>query len=352
VAGSGEVLSSFAPRLMSRILIVAPNWIGDTLLAQPLLARLRRRLPGIAIDVIAPSWTAPVLRRMPEVDEVIETPFRHGDLDLSLRWRLGRSLRERRYLEAIVLPNSFKSALIPFFADIPLRIGFTGEMRFGLLNILHKLDERALPLMAERYAQLAEKPGDSVVRPLEKARLSIDPANLLISVSRHGLDRSKPVIAFCPGAEFGPAKRWPAAHFAELARRLGTRGTRVWMIGSEHDRALGEQIALDSGGVALNLCGRTDLASAIDLMSVAEVVISNDSGLMHVAAALERPLIALYGSSSPEHTPPLSDAAHIVRLEGLACSPCYKRECPLRHFRCMNELTPDRVAEEIERIRA
>ena len=336
---------------MSRILIVAPNWIGDTLLSQPLLARLHRRLPGIAIDVIAPSWTAPVLRRMPEVNEVIETPFRHGDLNLSLRWRLGRSLRERRYLEAIVLPNSFKSALIPFFAEIPLRIGYTGELRFGLLNILHKLDERALPLMAERYAQLAEKPGEPVARPLARPTLLVDPANVLITVSRHGLDRSGPVIVFCPGAEFGPAKRWPAAHFAELARRLGARGTRVWIIGSESDRALGERIAGDSEGAARNLCGGTDLASAIDLMSIAEAVVSNDSGLMHVAAALDKPLVALYGSSSPGHTPPLSESARILRLEGLACSPCYQRECPLGHFRCMNELTPDRVADEIERVR-
>jgi len=280
---------------------------------------------------------------MPEVSEVIETPFRHGELKLSLRWRIGRSLRERRYLEAIVLPNSFKSALIPFFADIPLRVGFVGESRFGLLNILHKLDERALPLMVERYAQLAEKPGEPVFRPLSKPRLSVDLANLLIAVSRLGLDRRKPVVAFCPGAEYGPAKRWPAKHFAELARRLAARGDAVWIIGSEGDSAIGEHIARESEGTAINLCGKTDLASAIDLMSVADLVVSNDSGLMHVAAALDKPLVALYGSSSPEHTPPLGDSVRIARIEGLACSPCYKRECPLGHFRCMNELTPELV---------
>jgi heptosyltransferase-2 len=333
-----------------RILVVAPNWIGDTLLAQPLLARLRRKLPGIAVDVLAPAWTAAVLRRMPEVSEVIETPFQHGDLKLSSRWRIGHSLRERRYLEAIVLPNSFKSALIPFFADIPLRVGFVGESRFGLLNILHKLDERALPLMAERYAQLAEKPGEPVFRPLARPRLSVDPANLLITVSRLGLDRHRPVAVFCPGAEYGPTKRWPTKHFAELARRLAARGNAVWMIGSEGDRTIGERVARESEGAAINLCGKTDLASAIDLMSVAALVVSNDSGLMHVAAALAKPLVALYGSSSPEHTPPLADSARIVRIEGLACSPCHKRECPLGHFRCMNELTPERVLAEIEDI--
>jgi len=287
---------------------------------------------------------------MPEVSEVIETPFRHGELKLALRWRIGRGLRERRYDEAIVLPNSFKSGLIPFFADIPLRAGFVGESRYGLLNVLHKLDEHALPLMAERYAQLAEEPGEPVSRPLAKPRLAVDLANQLITVGRLGLDRRKPVVVFCPGAEYGPAKRWPARHFADLARRLAGSGAAVWMIGADGDRAIADEITRLSDGKAINLCGKTDLGSAVDLMSAAELVVSNDSGLMHVAAALDKPLIALYGSSSPEHTPPLAESARIVRVEGLECSPCYKRDCPLGHFRCMNELAPERVAAEIEAI--
>lgn len=289
---------------------------------------------------------------MPEVGEVIETRFQHGELKLAPRWRIGRSLRKRRYLEAIVLPNTFKAALIPFFADIPLRVGFVGEFRFGLLNIMHRLDERKVPLMAERYLQLAEKPGETVSMPQENPRLSVDPVNLTNVLNRIGLDRRKPVAVFCPGAEYGPAKRWPTAHFAELARQLASRGTAVWLMGSEGDRPTAERIASESGGVALNLCGKTDLASAIDLMSVADLVISNDSGLMHVAAALARPLIALYGSTSPEHTPPLGHSAHAIGVEGLACRPCYKRECPVGHFRCMNELAPERVLAEIDRIEA
>ena len=335
---------------MPRILIVAPNWIGDTLLAQPLFARLTKKLPGATIDVIAPAWTSAVLRRMPEVSEVIESPFRHGKLDLALRWRLGRALRRHRYQEAIVLPNSFKSALVPFFADIPLRVGFIGESRDGLLNIVHKLDPDALPLMAERYAQLAEKPGMQLSRPLEQPRLEVDQANLLITVSRLGLDRRRPVVVFCPGAEYGPAKRWPPAHFAKLASYLAGRSFSIWLIGSEADRAVGETIASLSGGAAINICGRTDLASAIDLMSVAVLAVSNDSGLMHVAAAHDIPLVALYGSSSPAHTPPLATHARLVQLEGLACSPCFERNCPLGHFRCMNDLSPERVLSEIERL--
>ena len=284
---------------------------------------------------------------MPEVSEVIETPFRHGELALKLRWRIGRSLRPRRYQEAFVLPNSFKSALIPFFADIPLRVGFVGESRYGLLNALHKLNDPALPLMAERYAQLAEPPREPVSRPLAPPRLSVDLANLLITVSRLGLDRRRDVVVLCPGAEYGPAKRWPARHFAELARRLAARGAAIWLIGAEGDRAVGEEIARLAGDSAINLCGKTDLASSIDLMSVAELVVSNDSGLMHIAAALDKPLVALYGSSSPEHTPPLTERARIVKLEGWPCSPCFQRECPLGHFKCMNELSPERIQAEI-----
>src|SRR5216117_1814547 len=204
---------------MPRILIVAPNWIGDALLAQPLLARLRKKLPGVVIDALAPAWTAPVLRRMPEIKEVIGAPFDHGELALAARWRLGRSLRSRGYDETIVLPNSFKSALVPFFAGIPLRAGYVGEMRYGLLNRVHRLDEKALPLMAERYAQLAEKPGTMPALPLPQTRLAVDEANLVLDLRRLGLSRAKPIAAFCPGAEYGPSTRWPARHFAALAKK-------------------------------------------------------------------------------------------------------------------------------------
>jgi len=334
-----------------KILIVAPSWIGDTLLAQPLLALLKKKLPGAVIDALAPGWTAPVLRRMPEINEVIEAPFGHGELGLLARWRLGRSLRSRGYDEAIVLPNTFKSALIPFFAGIPLRAGFVGEWRYGLLNLTHKLDAKRRPLMAERYAQLAEKPGTPPARPLPEVRLRVDQANLAIALGQLGLSRSKRIVAFCPGAEYGPSKRWPARHFASLARKLAAQGCAVWLFGSEKDRDIGEEIVRSSGGAATNLCGRTDLASAIDLLSLAEVVVSNDSGLMHVAAGVGRPVVALYGSSSPEHTPPLSASARVVRT-GIECSPCFARECPLGHFKCMNELAPERVMEEIAAVEA
>jgi heptosyltransferase-2 len=330
-----------------KILVVAPNWIGDTLLAQPLFARLQHKLPGLTLDVLAPAFTAPVLNRMPEVTSVMQAPFEHGKLHLKLRWRIGKDLRAQRYDSAIVLPNSFKAALVPFFADIPLRVGFVGESRYGILNVVHRLDKTLLPLMADRYAQLAEVPGQAPERPLATPRLEVDNANQLITLSRLGLERSRPVVAFCPGAEFGPAKRWPVRHFAALAKNLIAHGRSVWIFGSEKERVLGEEILAGTDGNAhcINLAGRTDLAGAIDLMALAESVVSNDSGLMHVAAALGRPLVALYGSSSPVHTPPLA-AARIVRT-GIDCSPCYQRECPLGHFKCMNELDPGLVMTEI-----
>jgi len=341
---------------MPRILIVAPSWIGDTLLAQPLLRRLHDRLGRVSIDALAPPWCVPLLLRMPEISEVIASPFAHGELKLGARWKLGRELAQRHYDQAIVLPNSLKAALIPFFADIPLRAGYVGEWRYGLLNLVHKLNAAKLPLMAERYAQLAEKPGAEPQRPLPAVRLTADPVNTARTTARLQLDRSRPVAVFCPGAEYGPAKRWPARHFAALARALAARGYAVWLIGSDKDAELGGEIRALSGGLCENLCGSTDLAAAIDLIACARLVVSNDSGLMHVAAALGRPLVALYGSSSPGHTPPLSlssqdGSARIVSI-GIECSPCFKRACPLAHFKCMNDLAPARVLAEIDALGA
>ena len=335
---------------MPRILIVAPSWIGDALLAQPLLRRLHDKLGRVTIDALAPTWCGPLLERMPEIAEVIASPFAHGELKLRERWKLGRELAGRNYDHAIVLPNSFKSALIPFFANIALRTGYSGELRYGLLNLVHKLDTEKLPLMAERYAQLAEKPGAELPRPLPQVRLQVDPVNTARTTARLALDRSRPIAAFCPGAEYGPAKRWPARHFAALARELEKRGYAVWLIGSGKDAELGEDIRAQSDGACSNLCGQTELATAVDLLACARLVVSNDSGLMHVAAALGKPLIALYGSSSAAHTPPLSSQAGIARIVkmDIDCSPCFERACPLGHFKCMNDLAPARVLAEID----
>jgi heptosyltransferase-2 len=329
---------------MRKVLIVAPSWIGDTILAQPLFTRLCEKHRGLALDAYAPAWVAPVLARMPEVRRVIPNPFVHGEFNLGGRWRAGRELKREGYDAAIVLPNSWKSALLPFFAGIPQRIGFLGEARHGLLNRIHKLDESALPQLAERYAQLAEAPGALPQRPLPAPRLTVDDTAVSATLNSLQLGREPAPVVFCPGAEYGPAKRWPAQHFAELARALAQDGHPVWLVGSGKDAPACAGIEAQAGGACINLCGKTSLAQAIDLISCARLVVSNDSGLMHVAAALQRPLVALYGSSSPAYTPPLSPQAQIVSL-GLECSPCFKRECPLGHFRCMNDLTPAMVLQ-------
>ncbi|HTY98650.1 MAG TPA: lipopolysaccharide heptosyltransferase II, partial [Rhodocyclaceae bacterium] len=288
-----------------------------------------------------PAWSAPLLSRMPEVAQVIANPFGHGEFKLSARRRLGRQLAAAGYERAFVLPNSWKSALVPFFAGIGRRTGYTGEARVGLLNDRRRLDKAALPLLVERYAALAEPAGAPLPRPLPQPRLTSSREQQAAARAALGLPSLGAPIVFCPGAEYGPAKRWPARHYAELARRLSAAGP-VWLVGSAKDAAVGEEIAGLSQGAAVNLCGRTDLAQAIDLLAAARLVVSNDSGLMHVAAALGRPLAALFGSSSPAYTPPLSPKARILSL-ALECSPCFKRECPLGHLKCLNELTPDRV---------
>ena len=331
---------------MQKILVIAPSWVGDTMLAQPMLMRLKQRHPDAQIDVLAPPWTAALLRQMPEVHGGIINPFPHGALKLLARRRLGKHLRSTHYDQSIVLPNSFKSALIPFFANIPLRTGFIGEMRYGLLNDARELDKHKLPLMVERFAQLAEAPDDAVQRPIPQPRLQVSAEQRQRLLGKLGLSATGPVAVFCPGAEYGPAKRWPIPYFAELAQHLREQGYAVWLIGSSKDQEVGEKIIALGNNSCRNLCGATDLIEAIVLLSCADLVVSNDSGLMHLAAALDRPMLALYGSSSPQFTPPLSDQARVLKLD-LPCSPCFKRECPLGHFNCMMHLTPQQVAQHI-----
>ena len=330
-----------------KVLVVAPSWIGDMVLAQPLLKLLHARHAGLALDVLAPRWTLPLLARMPEVRRAIESPFGHGDLRLGDRRRLGRELAQERYDQAIVLPNTFKSALTPFFGGIPVRTGYIGELRHWLLNDARKLDEKRLPQLSQRYAALALPRGETLPQPLPTLALRVEDAERRAVMGRLGLDRGKPAAALCPGAEFGPAKRWPVRYFAELAQGLVAHGCAVWLIGSQNDRQAGAEIEQASGGVCRNLCGETSLTEAIDLLASCSLVVSNDSGLMHIAAALGRPLVALYGSSSPAYTPPLSADARVLQLD-LPCIPCFQRVCPLGHFNCMMQLTPDKVLAAID----
>ncbi len=329
------------------ILVVGPSWVGDTVISQSLLMLLKQRHPSAQIDYLAPPWTLPLLARMPEVRRGISNPFGHGALRLGARHALGKSLRDMAFDQALVLPNSWKSALIPWSAGIALRSGFRGEARWGLLNDVRRLDAAALPQMVQRFAALALPDGTTLPFSLPRPALQSTPVQQQTLLARLGLTTDKPVIAFCPGAEYGPAKRWPEAHFAALARLLSARGCGVWLVGSPKDHAVAETIAQGAAGACINLCGKTDIAEAADLLAASRLVVTNDSGLMHVAAAVGRPVIALYGSSSPQFTPPLSTDASILTLS-LECSPCFQRECPLGHFKCLKDLSPRRVFAAID----
>lgn len=329
-----------------RTLIVAPNWIGDAVMAQPLLARIRALDPGGTIDVLAPPQVAPVFAAMAETAQVIEAANQHGKLQWRTRWQLAREIRALRYDRCFVLPNSAKSALIPFLAGIPQRIGHHGESRYWLLN-------RRLPParaigrpMVEFYADLADlgrrEPGATdplLVRQSARERAARE---------RHGLPTDAPLILLCPGAEYGPAKRWPTRHFAALASLAAFEWPEacIALIGSAKERALATEIAALSGQAVHNLCGETPLADALALIAGAQAVVSNDSGMMHVAAAYRRPQVAVFGSSDPGHTPPRSPRAQIEWLK-LECSPCFERTCPLGHTNCLNQLAPARVFESL-----
>jgi len=331
---------------VNKILIVAPSWVGDCVLMQPMLRRLLERHPNALIDVLAPPWTEKLLRQIPEIHDVIVNPFPHGALQLSARRSIGKELRANQYDQAIILPNSWKSALVPYFADIPVRTGYTGEMRYGLLNDARRLDKKKLPLMVERFSQLAEDRDEAIRRPIHNPLLQVSDEQRTQTLGKFGLLSEQPVAAFCPGAEYGPAKRWPVQYYAELAQRLRSQGYQVWLIGSPKDKEVADKIVALGNQQAVNLCGTTDLSDAITLLSCADLVVSNDSGLMHIAAALDRPLLAIFGSSSPQFTPPLSTNAQVLKLD-LDCSPCFKRVCPLGHFNCMMQMTPQEVHRHI-----
>lgn len=311
------------------------------IMAQGLYRALRAQHPDCVIAVLAPAWSAGILWRMPEVGRVIDMPLGHGRFGWGARRALGRSLRGQ-YQRAFVLPNSWKSALVPWFAKIPQRTGFVGEFRYGLLNEARRLDKAAVPRLADRYRRLAG-PDAPALNP----HLRVDATAQVASLARLGLTRERPVLALCPGAEYGPAKRWPAAHFAELARARLAAGWQVWLFGSDKDAPVTGEINRLAGGDCIDLAGKTSLVEVVDLLAIARCVVSNDSGLMHLAAAVGVPLIALYGSSDPGYTPPLSEQARVLSLK-LACSPCFKRECPLGHLDCLNGISPARVLAEMD----
>lgn len=334
---------------MSKVLVIGPSWVGDMVMAQTLFCCLKSQ--GAAqIDVLAPLWSKPLLERMPEVHQALEFPLGHGVLDLHARWSIGRSLA-KQYAQAIVLPGSFKSALVPFFAGVARRTGWRGEMRYGLLNDLRVLGKTHYPLMIEQFMALAYPKDTRLPKPYPRPALTVSAHARQQALARLQLTEHSPILALCPGAEFGEAKRWPAEHYAAVASAKIRLGWQVWLFGSAKDHPVGKAIKnalpLEQAVFCSNLAGATSLAEAIDLLACASAVVSNDSGLMHVAAALQRPLVAVYGSSSPQFTPPLSE--QVVSLqESLPCSPCFERTCRFGHTDCLRQLSPSRVLQALD----
>ncbi|MCG9683916.1 lipopolysaccharide heptosyltransferase II [Vibrio sp. Isolate23] len=338
-----------------KILIIGPSWVGDMVMSQSLYTTLKAKHPDCELDVLAPAWCKPILERMPEVHQAIEMPIGHGDFNLFGRRAIGHELRKNNYSHAYILPNSAKSALIPCFARIPKRTGWKGEFRYGLLTDLRP-DKRVFQYMVERYVALASSSSSMLeevaLANCPKPRLTVDITSQLAARQKLGLDRQLPVVGLCPGAEFGPAKRWPEKYYSALAKYLIDKGQQVWLFGSEKDKAVTEQIksALtpEQQQYCFNLAGKTSLIEAVDLLAACHTVVSNDSGLMHVSAAVGCNIVAIYGSSSPKYTPPLTDTLEMVHTD-VECRPCFKRECPLGHQDCLNKLMPSQVINAVDK---
>ncbi len=324
--------------------MVGPSWVGDMVMAQCLFKTLRRQHPAARIDVLAPAWSLPLLSRMSEVTTAIEAPFKHRRLNLRHRFRIGRSLVDTGYQWSIVLPNSWKAALVPMFANIPRRTGYLGEQRWGLLNDIRRLNLDRTPMTAQRFVALAyaEDQTTSSTSSVPLPRLFVDRTHVKQSLVELDVRAPNRLLVLCPGSEFGDAKRWPEEYYSEIAQRMLRQGWSVWLMGSEYDTEAATRIQEQCQSRCVNLTGRTTLGQAIDLLSLANLVVSNDSGLMHIAAALDRPTVAIYGSTDPKMTPPISATSTVVS-QGLPCSPCFKRRCPLGHLRCLREITPDHV---------
>jgi heptosyltransferase-2 len=313
-------------------------------MAQALFILLHERDPERHIDVLAPGWSLPVVARMPQVRRGIAAETGHGEIGLGKRRRIGYELRETGYDHAIVLPRSLKSALIPWFARVPRRTGYRGESRYLLINDMRPFDKAVLDQTVKRFVALGLEPSEAVPE-IPFPALNVDNVNQQRIMHELGLTTARPVVAMMPGAEYGPAKCWPLDYFAELAALLASEGFDVWVLGSDKDAAAGKHIAAHSE--AANICGRTSLEEVIDLLGFAQQAISNDSGLMHVAAAVGAHVHGIYGSSSPGFTPPLTMARDIHHL-GLECSPCFQRECPLGHLRCLRDIGVGKVLNAVK----
>lgn len=335
--------------MIKKFLIVAPGWIGDMVMAHALIQLLKHRDVNCTIDVLAMPGIIPVVEHMPEVNTIIPAPFKHGSLNLFKRLTLGTSLRDQHYDQAIVLRNNFKSALIPWRAKIPLRTGWLGEKRWGLLNDIRYLQDKRALRTIEKYALLVESSDTPLPAYIPRPKLSVDANECQKTLAKFQLQTEQPILALCPGAEFGVAKRWPPEYYAEVAKQMQSVGWQVWLFGGPNDQAIGETLQKYLSTPCVNLIGRTRLGEAIALLALSKVVVSNDSGLMHLSLALDRSVVIPYGATDCGFRKDQQPKAYPLSLE-LGCSPCFKRDCPLQHHRCMQDLKPQIVLDTLHTI--
>ena len=339
-----------------KFLVVSPSWLGDFILSQSLLQVLKHQYPDCQIDMIAPDWSKALVHRISQVDHCLYTRFSRGQLELGRRIAVGKQLKKKQYDQAFVLPNSLKSAIIPAMANIPVRTGWRGEMRYFLLNDIRLLSKRRYPLMLQRYVALAYPPATTLPTQLAYPCLHTNPEQVKASVQQLDLNipDTQEILAIAPGAAYGPSKRWPVDYFAcVIKHQVKKQQQRIWLLGSQQDQCTAQAIMQASTPDVRqhidDLTGKTSLDQVIDLISRADYVLTNDSGLMHVAAALGKKQVALFGSTSPKHTPPLNRQARTLWLD-LPCSPCFQRTCRLKHTNCMLHLMPEQVMRALEQL--
>jgi|TARA_B110000858_G_scaffold185732_1_gene228199 heptosyltransferase II len=324
-----------------KFLIIAPSWIGDLIISQSLLKYLKKEYPNCQIDMIVRPELTNLVKMMPEVKNIYPLDIKHKEFGLIKRHILAKEIKKHLYSTSIILPNSFKSAIIPWLANIPVRIGYNRELRLFLLNKKYSLIKHK-DSMVNRYLKLADGSYSDVIRP---SLLINGDSSKLIS-RKYLINNSKKNIVLCPEAEYGSAKRWPINKWMQLANFYKEKDYNVYFLGKNKSLEIKYQNILKKDSI-ISLLGKTSLEEAAYILSIVDLVVTNDSGLMHITASVNTNLISIFGSSSPFYTPPLmKDQFGEVIYKALTCSPCFKRECPLQHLNCLNNISSEEILDK------
>lgn len=312
-------------------------------MAQALYKALASDSTSAKIHVVAPEWSRPLLTRMTEISSIFSLGVDHGEFGLAKRFKLGKQLRSESYSQAIVLPRSFKSALVPWFAQIPKRIGDVGEFRHKILTDKFSSNKDKQTPNACNYLRYIGVDADVArIKKEFSPQLVVDVENQREVLGRHAITTDAPLVACMVGAEYGPSKQWPVEHFATVIDLLKDQGVNVCILGSSKDEQTGNKIESLCRHTIYNLCGKTSLTDVIDMLAACSAAVSNDSGLMHIAAAVDVPVVAMYGATTPLYTPPLHAKAKSFYVK-LTCSPCWQRTCQYGHYRCLRDIMPQDV---------